>query len=115
MCLIIGTFRLILKNGRLEKLVTDAHRGAITCLRWNFEGSSLVTAGEDGIVKQWSRTGNLRSKLAQSGISSEVFSSLLLFVAAADQPVYSVVWSPDNQSILFSSGCTTHFKSGCDF
>ena len=63
-----GSFRLIQKNGRLEKLVADAHRGALTSLRWNYEGSALVTAGEDGIVKQWSRTGNLRSKLAQSGL-----------------------------------------------
>jgi intraflagellar transport protein 80 len=70
----------VLKSGRVEKLVADAHRGAVTALRWNYEGTALVTAGEDGVIKQWSRTGNLRSKLAQS-----------------DRPVYGVVWSPDNQ------------------
>jgi intraflagellar transport protein 80 len=65
-----GSFRLALKNGRVEKSVPDAHRGAVTALRWNYEGNALVTAGEDGLIKQWSRTGNLRSKLAQSGTVS---------------------------------------------
>lgn len=74
------------KTGRLEKSV-DAHTGAITSLSWNYEGTALATAGEDGFVKQWSRSGNLRSKLAQ-----------------ADQSIYSVVWSPDNQNVLFCSG-----------
>lgn len=77
-----GSFRLIQKNGRVEKVVSEAHRGAVTALRWNYEGSALVTAGEDGLIKQWSRTGNLRSKLAQSGmvlmrsISNQIFMSV---------------------------------------
>ncbi len=41
--------------------------GAITALAWNLEGTALLSAGEDGLIKQWSQTGNFRSKLAQSG------------------------------------------------
>ena len=33
----------------------------------NISGNSLVTAGEDGQVKIWSRSGMLRSTLAQVG------------------------------------------------
>ena len=67
--------------------VFSACSGAVTSLAWNQDGTSLVTAGEDGSVKQYSRTGNLRSKLAQ-----------------ADNPVYCVVWSPDQQSVLYCTG-----------
>jgi intraflagellar transport protein 80 len=61
--------------------------GAVTSLAWNQDGTSLITAGEDGAVKQYSRKGDLRSKLAQ-----------------AEQPVYAVVWSPDQQSVLYCTG-----------
>ena len=81
-----GSFILINKAGRVEKKV-EAHTGAITSLRWNYEGTAIVTAGEDGFVKQWSRSGNLRSKLSQT-----------------DRAVFSVCWSPDNQSVLSCSG-----------
>jgi intraflagellar transport protein 80 len=68
------------KMGRIEKTV-EAHRGAVTDLRWNFDGSALLTgecdgaliqlvdfvaAGEDGQLKVWSRAGMLRSNLTQS-------------------------------------------------
>jgi hypothetical protein len=42
----------------------------VTALKWNYDGTALVTAGEDGFVKQWAQSGNLRSKLAQSGMTS---------------------------------------------
>ena len=61
--------------------------GAIISLAWNSDGTSLLTAGEDGTIKQYSRTGNLRSKLVQ-----------------ADNPIYCVTWSPDQQSILYCTG-----------
>jgi intraflagellar transport protein 80 len=58
-----GTFRLVSKQGREEKSV-PAHIGAVVALRWNYEGTALVTCGEDGVVKVWSRSGMLRSTLA---------------------------------------------------
>lgn len=61
-----GTFRLCSTNWRIEKTV-NAHNGGITCLKVNPDGSSIATAGEDGLVKIWSRTGILRSTLASCG------------------------------------------------
>uniref|UniRef100_A0A7S0RGA6 Intraflagellar transport protein 80 homolog n=1 Tax=Pyramimonas obovata TaxID=1411642 RepID=A0A7S0RGA6_9CHLO len=81
-----GTFKIVGKNGRLEKSV-DAHKGACISLRWNHEGTALVTAGEDGLVKVWSRSGMLRSTIADAPLS-----------------VYSVAWGPDSDQVLYSSG-----------
>mmetsp|Transcript_12103 Transcript_12103/g.27941 ORF Transcript_12103/g.27941 Transcript_12103/m.27941 type:complete len:770 (-) Transcript_12103:166-2475(-) len=82
-----GSFLLMTKSGRLEKKV-DAHRvGAVISIRWNHEGTAIATAGEDGVVKIWSRSGMLRSTLATT-----------------DRPVYTVSWGPDSDRVLFSSG-----------
>ncbi|NXM70313.1 IFT80 protein, partial [Serilophus lunatus] len=81
-----GKFHLISKLGRVEKSV-EAHNGAVLAGRWNYEGTALVTAGEDGQVKIWSKSGMLRSTLAQQG-----------------SPVYSVAWGPDSAKVLFSAG-----------
>ncbi|KAJ3051223.1 Intraflagellar transport protein 80 [Rhizophlyctis rosea] len=81
-----GRFYLCTKGGRLEKSV-EAHKGALLSLRWNYEGSAIVTAGEDGQIKIWSRSGMLRSVLAQTGY-----------------PTYSVAWSPANDQVLFTNG-----------
>ena len=62
-----GSFRLMSKNGRAEKIVEKAHVGAVTALRWSYEGTSLLTAGEDGVLKIWSRNGMLRATLLQTG------------------------------------------------
>lgn len=72
----IGSIKLIQKNGRVEKVVSDAHRGAVTSVHWNYDGSSLLSSGEDGVVKQWSRNGSLRSKLTQVGIFYYLFGFL---------------------------------------
>lgn len=77
-----GSFRLLSKGGREEKKV-DAHQGAATRLRWNQDGTALVTAGEEGDIKVWSRNGNLRSTLAQTG-----------------KPVYALAWGPDNDQVM---------------
>eukprot|EP00727_Mastigamoeba_balamuthi_P006738 m51a1_g2685 putative intraflagellar transport protein 80 homolog (728) ;mRNA; f:749144-752031 len=45
-----GSFRMITKQGRVEKIVEKAHLGAVTSVRWNSDGS-ILTAGEDGSVK----------------------------------------------------------------
>ncbi|XP_048121196.1 intraflagellar transport protein 80 homolog [Alosa alosa] len=81
-----GKFHLVSKTGRIEKSV-EAHRGAVLAGRWNYDGTALITAGEDGQIKIWSKSGMLRSTLAQQG-----------------SPVYSVAWGPDSDRILYTSG-----------
>ena len=44
-------------------------------------------------VKLWSKSGNLRSTLAQTS-----------------GPIYSVGWSPENDAVLFASGKTLTIK-----
>ncbi|KAH0791698.1 intraflagellar transport protein [Histomonas meleagridis] len=61
-----GNFHLCSSNWRIEKTV-QAHNGGITCLCVNPDGASIASAGEDGIIKIWSRNGILRSTLASCG------------------------------------------------
>ncbi|XP_064614881.1 intraflagellar transport protein 80 homolog [Liolophura sinensis] len=81
-----GSFHLISKGGRLEKKV-EAHKGAVLCGKWSHDGSDIVTAGEDGQVKIWSRSGMLRNTLAQNSM-----------------PVYAVSWGPNSDQVLFTNG-----------
>lgn len=81
-----GTFKLISKQGRIEKSV-PAHQGAVTAIRWSQDGTSLATAGEDAVVKSWSRNGMFRANLAQ-----------------VEGTIYSLCWSPDSDQIIFCSG-----------
>jgi WD40 repeat protein len=81
-----GRILLMGRSGRVERSV-EAHQGAVLCVRWNRDGSTLASAGEDGQIKLWSPTGMLRSQLCQ-----------------VDSPVYSLAWSPDSAAILFTSG-----------
>jgi len=88
-----GSFRIVQESGREEKKV-DAHRGAIISLKWSYDGSAIATAGEDGCVKVWSRSGMLRSTLTQM-----------------PNAIYSVVWSPDCEHLLFACNRKIHLKS----
>jgi len=63
-----GKFLLVSRLGRVEKTV-EAHKGAVLGAHWSFDGTALLTYGEDGVVKIWSRSGMLRTILAQSGSS----------------------------------------------
>ncbi|KAJ8598728.1 hypothetical protein CTAYLR_010223 [Chrysophaeum taylorii] len=55
-----GTYRLMTGNGREDRKVR-AHHGAAIRVAWTFDGTALYSAGEDGELKVWSKTGNLRS------------------------------------------------------
>ncbi|XP_026314438.1 intraflagellar transport protein 80 homolog [Hyposmocoma kahamanoa] len=81
-----GKFHIVNHNGRIEKSV-NAHQGACLTAQWSPDGAGLLTVGEDGFVKVWSRNGLLRSTLVQS-----------------DVPVYDAVWSPDSSAILYTKG-----------
>ena len=77
-----GALLLFRRNGRLEKNI-DAHMGVVCCLKWNSDGSSLATSGEDGMIKIWSRLGMLRSTLIHS-----------------ESPIYSISWSSNNEQVI---------------
>jgi len=81
-----GTFKLISKQGRIEKSV-PAHQGAVTSVRWSQDGTSLATCGEDGVVKSWGRAGMFRANLGN-----------------AEGTIYGLCWSPESDQILFCSG-----------
>jgi len=80
-----GTYRIMTKSGREEKKVI-AHEGAVLRLKWSHDGAAIMTAGEDGDVKIWSKTGNLRTCLASLG-----------------QAVYAAAWGPDDEQVVVSS------------
>ena len=73
------------RGGRCDKTV-EAHRGAVTGLQWAPDGSALLTGGEDGSVKVWSKSAMLRSTLATTA-----------------QPVYSASWGPEER-VLYATG-----------
>jgi intraflagellar transport protein 80 len=88
-----GTFRFISRSGREEKKVA-AHEGAVILIRWSHDGSAILTAGEDGDVKIWSKSGNLRSCLVSTG-----------------QTVYCSCWGPDDDQILIGNGKALMIKT----
>ena len=81
-----GSFKLVSRRGQIEKSV-PAHQGAVTCVRWSHDNTSLATCGEDGVVKSWSRVGMFRANLGQG-----------------EGTVYTLCWSPESDQVLFSSG-----------
>eukprot|EP00698_Gefionella_okellyi_P003713 TRINITY_DN13461_c0_g1_i1.p1 TRINITY_DN13461_c0_g1~~TRINITY_DN13461_c0_g1_i1.p1 ORF type:complete len:760 (-),score=156.24 TRINITY_DN13461_c0_g1_i1:43-2322(-) len=81
-----GTFRFVTKQGRVEKQV-DGHKGAIITVRWSLDGTALATTGEDGAVKVWSKSGMLRTNLAQT-----------------TRAVFTAAWSPEGDAILYATG-----------
>ena len=89
-----GTFKFMSRSGREEKSVKAHDGGAVIVVRWSHDGSAIVTGGEDGDVKVWSRSGNLRSTLVSTG-----------------QCIYSVCWGPDDDQVVIASGKSLIVKS----
>lgn len=81
-----GTYRFISKSGREEKKIS-AHEGAVIIVDWSHDGSALLSAGEDGDLKIWSKSGNLRSTLLSVG-----------------QSLFAACWGPGDTNILVANG-----------
>ncbi len=81
-----GKYLILSGAGRIEKSV-EAHKGAVLSGKWSYDGNAFLTAGEDGQIKIWSRSGMLRSTLVHSVIS-----------------IYSVAWSPESDQVLYTFG-----------
>lgn len=88
-----GTFRLISRSGREEKKIAG-HESAIILIEWSHDGTAILTAGEDGDLKIWSRSGNLRSTLVSTG-----------------QSIYAASWGPDDDQIVIATGKVLMIKS----
>lgn len=88
-----GSFRFISRSGREEKKV-QAHEGAVIAIKWSHDGAAILTSGEDGEVKIWSKSGNLRSSLVSIG-----------------QTVYCACWGPDDDQVLIGNGKTLMIKT----
>lgn len=103
-------------NGKVEKTV-DAHDGSTLNVKWSNDATGflssknifgsfnsqifvsffpilIVLAGEDGLIKMWSRSGMLRSILAQYG-----------------RPVYAADWNVDGSRVAYCSGEHCYIKS----
>lgn len=80
-----GSFVLATGAKRIDSKVPEAHEGAVISIKWSYDGAALATAGEDGLIKLWSKSGVYRSTLVNSS-----------------KAIYGIVWSPDN-NILYCS------------
>lgn len=78
-----GRFVILNKSSRVERNVS-AHTGAIVSGRWSPDGAGLLTAGEDGMLKVWSRTGMLRSTVVQN-----------------EGPIRCACWSAHSDSVAY--------------
>lgn len=72
----------------------SAHNGAIISCRWSPDGSGLLTAGEDGVIKIFSRTGMLRSTVIQN-----------------EGLIVCARWSPNSSTIAYCQGNTIALKA----
>ena len=83
-----GHLKLFGRNGKVEKVVTNAHTMAITCVQWSADGNTLLTASEDGNIKTWSKQAELRNHLVKD----------------LKSPIYSAKWNYDATFIIYCSG-----------
>ncbi len=52
-----GSFVLATGAKRIDTKVPEAHEGAVISIKWSYDGAALATAGEDGLIKLWSKSG----------------------------------------------------------
>lgn len=88
-----GRFIILNRSARAERIV-NAHVGPINAARWSLDGTSLLTAGEDGIIKVWSKLGMLRSTIIQN-----------------ESPIRMACWSSNSMSIAYCTGPFIAIKS----
>lgn len=81
-----GRFIMANRNARVERIV-NGHPDSINATRWSPDGSGLLTAGEDGVIKIWSKLGMLRSTIIQN-----------------EEPIRIACWSPNSLSIAYTTG-----------
>lgn len=89
-----GEISIIQASGSSVKEIKDAHTGSVIQLRFSPDGQTLASSSDDCLVKLWSKTGILRTKLP-----------------LLDDPAYALIWSPDCNQILYGSEKNLHFKS----
>lgn len=88
-----GRFIILNRSARVERNVTAHAPAAITQGRWSPDGAGLLTAGEDGAIKVWSRSGMLRSTVvAHSGTGTD----------ASIAAIRCACWSPASDAIAFA-------------
>ena len=46
-----GSIKIISKFGKVEKVMADAHKKAVTAQKWSHDAQTLLSAGEDGVLK----------------------------------------------------------------
>ncbi|KAI6222302.1 Intraflagellar transport protein 80-like protein [Aphelenchoides fujianensis] len=78
--------------GKIEKTV-EAHSGATLSVKWSNDATGFLSTGEDGSIKMWSRSGMLRSVLAQYG-----------------RPVYAADWNADGSRVVYCTGEHCYIK-----
>lgn len=81
-----GRYIMLNRSARAERIV-NAHVGSINVGRWSPDGTGLLTAGEDGVIKIWSKLGMLRSTIIQN-----------------ETPIRAACWSPNSMSIAYCTG-----------
>lgn len=89
-----GQLDILNKTGSVQKSIKDAHKGSIVTVQFSYDSQTIVSSGEDNMIKLWSRSGMLRSELSKG-----------------ESPVYSIGWSLDNQVIALGSSKIITFKS----
>lgn len=81
-----GRYIMLNRSARAERIV-NAHVGSINAGRWSPDGTGLLTAGADGVIKIWSKLGMLRSTIIQN-----------------ETPIRAACWSPNSMSIAYCTG-----------
>lgn len=93
-----GRFIILNRSARVEHNVA-AHTGAISQGRWSPDGTGLLTAGEDGAIKVWSRSGMLRSTVIVGNPT-----------AADTSSIRCACWSPTSDAIAFAQAACVAVK-----